>query len=74
MASDSIQQWALLHQAYCFALKHRLGALLGTADVLSRLPMPAANDCKQVLGEWISIIHFLEISPITAFNISKVLK
>ena len=51
MASGCIQRWALLLQAYCFILKHRSGALLGTADTLSRLPLPATSDSVPVLGE-----------------------
>ena len=71
MASGRIQRWALLLQAYKFTLVHRSGATLGTADALSRLPLPMVNDSVPVLGEWINLINFLESSPVTALNISQ---
>ena len=71
MASGRIQRWALLLQAYKFTLVHRSGATLGTADALSRLPLPMVNDSVPVLAEWINLINFLESSPVTAFNISQ---
>ena len=40
MASGRIQRWPLLLQSYDFTLRHRSGALLGTADALCRLPLP----------------------------------
>ena len=71
MASGRIQRWALLLQAYSFTLRHRSGAFLGTADALSRLPLPVSVDSVPVLGEWINLIHFLESSPVTAIAISQ---
>ena len=65
MASGRLQRWALMLQAYHFTLVHRSGALLGTADALSRLPLPTTESAP-VLSEWINLIHFLESGPITA--------
>ena len=46
MASGRIQRWSLLLQNYNFTLRHRSGALLRTADALSRLPLP--NDSSEI--------------------------
>ena len=70
MASGRIQRWALLLQTYRFHLVHRSGALLGTADALSRLPLPTFDDVVPVLGEWTNLVHFLEETPVTAATIA----
>ena len=44
---------------------------MGTADALSRLPLPVLSDSVPVLGEWITLIHLLESSPATAIAISQ---
>lgn len=66
MASGRIQRWALMLQAYSFELIHRSGVTLGTADALSRLPLPATNEAIPILGEWIHTVQFLDSSPISA--------
>ena len=75
MASGRIQRWSLLHQSYNFTLRHRSGALLGTADALSRLPLP--NDSSEItestpiLSELHMIVNFLDSSPVTSEHIRK---
>ena len=70
MASGRVQRWALVLQAYRFKLIHRSGAVLGTADALSRLPLPNSCDSVPVLGEWINLVNFLESAPVTSKTIS----
>ena len=70
MASGRIQRWALLLQNYNFTLRHRSGALLGTADALSRLPLPSeSSDNTPVPAEWDMLVNFLDTSPVTSENI-----
>ena len=75
MASGRIQRWSLLLQSYNFTLRHRSGALLGTADALSRLPLP--NDSSEITestpipSEWHMIVNFLDSSPVTIEHIRK---
>ena len=70
MASGRIQRWALLLQNYKFTLRHRSGALLGTADALSRLPLPSeSSDNTPVPAEWDSLVNFLDTSPVTSDKI-----
>ena len=64
-ASGRIQRWALLLQAYDFTLVHRSGALLCTADTLSRLPYGEAVESAAVPVDWINIIKFLSWLPLT---------
>ena len=45
MASGRIQRWSLILQSYHFDLVHCSGKLLGSADTLSRLPLPHKNEC-----------------------------
>lgn len=52
MASGRVQRWSLLLQAYNFRLVHRSGALLGTADALSRLPLPSTTESSPVPSDW----------------------
>ena len=66
MASGRIQRWALILQAYRFNIFHRSGSSLGTADALSRLPLPSQVDSVPVLGEWSTVVIFLDSSPITS--------
>ena len=66
MASGRITRWGLNLQTCQFTLIHRSGACLGTADTLSRLPLPVDSGKIPVLGEWIMVVHFLESSPVTA--------
>ena len=66
MASGRIQRWALLLQSYNFTLRHRSGALLGTADALSRLPLPTDCNSTPVPSEWNLLVNFLDSSPATS--------
>lgn len=66
LASGRIQRWALLLQAYNFSLVHRSGALLHTADALSRLPVPGAMESTPIPAEWTMLVNFLDWSPVTA--------
>ena len=66
LASGRIQRWALLLQAYNFNLVHRSGALLHTADALSRLPVPGAMESTPIPVEWTMLVNFLDESPVTA--------
>ena len=72
MASGRIQRWSLLLQSYNFTLRHRSGALLGTADALSRLPL-ASNPMEStpVPAEWNTLVNFLDSSPVTSEHIRK---
>ena len=72
MSSGRIQRWALLLQAYNFTLRHRSGALLGTADALSRLPMTTnTTDYTPVPADWTFLVNFLESTPVTSANIRE---
>ena len=73
MASGRVQRWCLILQAYQFDLFHRSGSVLGLADALSRLPIceNEGNDSVPILGEWISLINFLDFSPVTAHMVSQ---
>ena len=71
MASGRIQRWSLILQAYSFSLVHRSGALLGTADALSRLPSIASAESTPVPADWTNLINFLDWSPITGHNIQE---
>ena len=71
MSSGRIQRWSLLLQAYQFTLCHRSGALLGTADALSRLPLMSATDSTPVPADWTNLISFLESSPVTSADIKE---
>ena len=66
LASGRIQRWGLLLQAYKFSLVHRSGALLHTADALSRLPVPGAVESTPIPAEWTMLVNFLDWSPVTA--------
>ena len=69
-ASSRIQRWALFLQAHKFDLYHRSGALLGTADALSRLPLPISTDRTPIPSEWSNLVNFLEHAPVTSTDIS----
>ena len=70
MASGRIQRWSLLLQSYNFTLRHRSGALLGTADALSRLPLSnETGENTPVPSEWTFLVNFLDSSPITSEDI-----
>ena len=71
MASGRLQRWALILQSYRFKLIHRSGAVLGTADALSRLPLPTVGDAVPILGEWQNLINFLDHSPVTAATVAN---
>ena len=72
MSSGRIQRWALLLQAYNLTLCHRSGALLGTADALSRLPVATnAVDATPVPADWTFLVNFLESSPVTSADIKE---
>ena len=72
MASGRIQRWSLMLQSYSFELIHRSGVTLGTADALSRLPLPSSNESIPVPGEWINMVNFLEeCSPVNAGHIRE---
>ena len=63
MSSGRIQRWALLLQAYNFTMRHRSGALLGTVDALSRLPVTTnAFNATPVLADWTFLVNFLVFS------------
>ena len=70
MASGRIQRWALILQAYNFDLVHCSGKLLGSADALSRLPLPNGNECIPIPAEWINTVEFMESTPVTAKEIA----
>ena len=70
MASGRIQRWALVLQSYRFQLVHRSGAILGTADALSRLPLPNCSDSVPVLREWKNLVNFLDSAPVTSNTIA----
>ena len=75
MASGRIQRWSLLLQSYNFTLRHRSGALLGTADALSRLPLPdgskSAIDSTPIPADWHMLVNFLDSSPVTSEHVRK---
>ena len=71
MASGRIQRWALMLQAYNLSFVHRSGALLGTADALSRLPLPVTEESVPIPSEWTNLINFLDYAPITAAEIKN---
>ena len=71
MSSGRIQRWSLLIQAYKFTLRHRSGALLGTADALSRLPLKTAMESTPVPAEWHDLVHFLDSSPVGSADIKE---
>ena len=71
MASGRIQRWALILQAYNFDLVHCSGKLLGSADTLSRLPLPNKNECIPIPAEWIDTVEFMECTPVTAKEVAK---
>ena len=71
MSSGRIQRWSLMLQAYKFTLVHRSGALLGTADALSRLPLKATTDATPVPADWTNLINFLDWAPVTGLHISQ---
>ena len=71
MSSGRIQRWSLLLQAYRFTLRHRSGALLGTADALSRLPLMSTTDSTPVPADWVNLVNFLESSPVTSADIRE---
>ena len=71
MASGRIQRWALMLQAYNLKFVHRSGALLGTADALSRLPLPVTEESVPIPSEWTNLINFLDHAPITASDIKN---
>ena len=74
MASGRIQRWALILQAYNFELVHCSGKLLGSADALSRLPLPNENECIPIPAEWIDTVEFMQSTPVTAREIAKLTK
>ena len=75
MASGRIQRWSLLLQSYNFTLRHRSGALLGTADALSRLPLSpesrGVTESTPIPAEWPMLVNFLDSSPVTSEHIRK---
>ena len=75
MASGRIQGWSLLFQSYNFTLRHRSGALLGTADALSRLALPndssGITESTLIPSEWYMIVNFLNSSSVTSEYIRK---
>ena len=71
MSSGRIQRWSLLLQAYKFTLRHRSGALLGTADALSRLPLISTTDSTPVPADWTNLVHFLDSSPVGSADIKE---
>ena len=71
MASGRIQRWSLMLQAYSFELYHRSGKSLGTADALSRLPLPSMPESVPVCAEWVHLVEVLDSTPVTSQEISK---
>ena len=71
MSSGRIQRWALILQAYKFVLRHRSGALLGTADALSRLPLTSPTGSTPVPADWTNLVCFLDSSPIDCSDIKE---
>ena len=72
MASGRIQRWALLLQGYNFTFRHRSGALLGTADALSRLPLTGTTtDSTPVPADWTFLVNFLDSSPVTSVDVKE---
>ena len=74
IASGRIQRWVLILQAYNFELVHCSGKLLGSADALSRLPLPNENECIPIPAEWIDTVELMESTPVTAREIAKLTK
>ena len=68
-SSGRIQRWALFLQSYNFTLKHRSGALLGTADALNRLPLLSYTDATPFPMEWSKLVHFMDSTPVTSRGI-----
>ena len=68
-ASGRIQRWALALQSYNFSLIHRLGKLLGSADALSRLPLPSTVSNSPIPAEWGSFVNFLDFSPVSSKDV-----
>ena len=73
MASGRIQRWSLQLQAYSFQLVHKSGKTLGSADTLSRFPIPGTIDIEStpLPTEWINLVQFLDATPVTAKLIAK---
>lgn len=84
MASGRILRWSLMLQCFKWSLYHRSGELLGTADTLSRLPLPDEPESVPVPAEWINLVEtlnegtitFSEIKNYTAkdYNLSRVME
>ena len=71
MASGHIQRWSLMLQAYKFVLKHRSGALLGTADALSRLSLQSPDETTPIPAEWSTLVNFLDAAPINSSQVKS---
>ena len=71
MASDRIQRWCLMLQAYSFKLVHTSGKLLGNVDALSRLPLSSVNESIPVPAEWVNTVQFFNATQVNAFEIGK---
>ena len=65
---------SLILQSYHFDLVHCSGKLLGSADTLSRLPLPCKNECVPIPAEWIDTVEFMENTPVTAKDIAMLTK
>ena len=65
----------MLLQSYNVTLCHRSGALLGTTDALSRLPLPndssGITESTPIHSEWHMIVNFLDSSPVMSEHIRK---
>ena len=71
MSTGRIQRWALMMQSYKIKLVHRSGLLLGTADALSRLPLPEKEETVPIPQEWCNLINFLDSAPVTSWDIRQ---
>ena len=71
MSSGRIQRWSLMLQGYTFTLVHKSGKTLGTADALSRLPIPSDIESTPVTAEWVNLVEFMDNTPVNATKIAK---
>ena len=50
---------------------HRSGALLGTADALSRLPLQSPDETTPIPAEWSTLVNFLDAAPVNSSQVKS---
>eukprot|EP00096_Caligus_rogercresseyi_P015395 TRINITY_DN783_c0_g1_i10.p1 TRINITY_DN783_c0_g1~~TRINITY_DN783_c0_g1_i10.p1 ORF type:complete len:755 (+),score=-63.82 TRINITY_DN783_c0_g1_i10:668-2932(+) len=69
--SGRLQRWSLMLQSYSFELMHRSGEKLGTADTLSRLPLPYSPESVPVCSEWVNLVGVLDSVPLSVDEVQR---